>query len=147
MFTYYKLGPHVLELEPRPCVLGVSRPTVIKWLKQGWGDERNEVVGRMDADRRDVHAAAAHAHHRGAGGRGRQGVRRENHRARCVGHGEGSYRSLWSRLSQSYSYDIAPRSPMCQIKNEAMAMITPTADATTAPFFLSFSPTNRVAVK
>ena len=26
-------------------------------------------------------------------------------------------------------------------------MITPTADATTAPFFLSFSPTNRVAVK
>ena len=36
---------------------------------------------------------------------------------------------------------------MCQIKNEAMAMITPTADATTAPFFLSFSPTNRVAVK
>lgn len=50
-------------------------------------------------------------------------------------------------LSRSYSYDIAPRSPMCQIKNEAMAMITPTADATTAPFFLSFSPTNRVAVK
>ena len=40
-----------------------------------------------------------------------------------------------------------PKSPMCQIKNEAMAMITPTADATTAPFFLSFSPTNRVAVK
>ena len=36
---------------------------------------------------------------------------------------------------------------MCQIKNDAMAMITPTADATTAPFFLSFSPTNRVAVK
>ena len=29
MFTYYKLGPHVLELELRPCVLGVSRPTVI----------------------------------------------------------------------------------------------------------------------
>lgn len=49
MFTYYKLGPHVLELEPRPCVLGVSRPTVIKWLKQGWGNERNEVVRRMDA--------------------------------------------------------------------------------------------------
>lgn len=64
-----------------------------------------------------------------------------------VGHGEGSYRSLWSRLSWSYSYDIAPKSPMCQIKNEAMAMITHTADATTAPFFLSFSPTNRVAVK
>ena len=40
-----------------------------------------------------------------------------------------------------------PKSPMCQIKNEAMAMITPTADATTAPFFLSFSPKNRVAVK
>ena len=40
-----------------------------------------------------------------------------------------------SRLSRSYSYDIAPRSSMCQIKNEAMAMITPTADATTAPFF------------
>lgn len=39
MFTYYKLGHHVLELEPRPCVLGVSRPTVIKWLKQGWDDE------------------------------------------------------------------------------------------------------------
>ena len=55
--------------------------------------------------------------------------------------------AIWSRLSRSYSYDIAPRSPMCQIKNEAMAMITPTADATTAPFFLSFSPTNRVAVK
>lgn len=49
MFTYYKLWHHVLELEPRPCVLGVSRPTVIKWLKQGWGDERNEVVRRMDA--------------------------------------------------------------------------------------------------
>lgn len=56
-------------------------------------------------------------------------------------------RAIWSRLSRSYSYDIAPRSPMCQIKNEAMAVITPTADATTAPFFLSFSPTNRVAVK
>ncbi len=55
--------------------------------------------------------------------------------------------AIWSRLSRSYSYDIAPRSPMCQIKNEAMAMITPTADATTAPFFLSFSPSNRVAVK
>ena len=26
-------------------------------------------------------------------------------------------------------------------------MTTPTADAATAPFFLSFSPTNRVAVK
>lgn len=48
---------------------------------------------------------------------------------------------------RSHSYDIAPRSPMCQTKNEAMAMVTPTADATTAPFFLSFSPTNRVAVK
>lgn len=130
MFTYYKLGPHVLELELRPCVLGVSRPTVIKWLKPGWRDKRNEVVRRMDA-----------------GGRGRQGVRRGNHRARCVGHGEGSYRSLWSRLSRSYSYDIAPRSPMCQIKNDAMAMIKHTADAATAPFFLSFSPTNRVAVK
>lgn len=55
--------------------------------------------------------------------------------------------AIWSRLSRSYSYDIAPRSPMCQMKNEAMAMITPTADATTAPFFLSFSPSNRVAVK
>ena len=59
----------------------------------------------------------------------------------------GATRAIWSRLSRSYSYDIAPRSPMCQIKNEAMAVITPTADATTAPFFLSFSPTNRVAVK
>lgn len=49
MFTYYKLGPHVLELEPRLCVLGVSRPTVIKWLKPGWRDKRNEVVRRMDA--------------------------------------------------------------------------------------------------
>lgn len=39
MFTYYKLGPHVLELEQRPCVLGVSRPIVIKWLKPGWRDE------------------------------------------------------------------------------------------------------------
>ena len=56
-------------------------------------------------------------------------------------------RAIWPRISRSYSYDIAPRSPMCQIKNEAMAMITPTADAATAPFFLSFSPTNRVAVK
>ena len=55
--------------------------------------------------------------------------------------------AIWSRLSRSYSYDIAPRSPMCQIKNEAMAMIKHTADAATAPFFLSFSPTNRVAVK
>lgn len=36
---------------------------------------------------------------------------------------------------------------MCQIKNDAMAMIKHTADAATAPFFLSFSPTNRVAVK
>ena len=130
MFTHYKLGPHVLELELRPCVLGVSRPTVIKWLKPGWRDKRNEVVRRMDA-----------------GGRDRQGVRRGNHRARCVGHGEGSYRSLWSRLSRSYSYDIAPKSPMCQIKNDAMVMITHTADAATAPFFLSFSPTIRVAVK
>lgn len=49
MFTHYKLGPHVLELELRPCVLGVSRPTVIKWLKPGWRDKRNEVVRRMDA--------------------------------------------------------------------------------------------------
>ena len=49
MFTHYKLGPHVLELELRPCVLGVSRPTVIKWLKPGWLDKRNEVVRRMDA--------------------------------------------------------------------------------------------------
>lgn len=56
-------------------------------------------------------------------------------------------RAIWPRISRSYSYDIAPRSPMCPIKNEAMAMITPTADAATAPFFLSFSPTNRVAVK
>lgn len=56
-------------------------------------------------------------------------------------------RAIWSRLSRSYSYDIAPRSPMCQIKNDAMAMIKHTADAATAPFFLSFSPTNRVAVK
>lgn len=49
MFTHYKLGPHVLELKLRPCVLGVSRPTVIKWLKPGWRDKRNEVVRRMDA--------------------------------------------------------------------------------------------------
>ena len=35
MFTYYKLGPHVSELDQRPCVLGVSRPIVIKWLKPG----------------------------------------------------------------------------------------------------------------
>ena len=146
MLTYYKLGPHVLELEPRPCVLGVSRPTVIKWLKPGWRDEWDEVVRRMDAgsvtpirltDDEIAWAPEAVA----------VGVRRGNHRARCVGHGEGSYRSLWSRLSRSYSYDIAPKSPMCQIKNEAMAMTTHTADAATAPFFLSFSPTNRVAVK
>lgn len=44
MFTYYKLGTHGLELEPRPCVLGVSRPTVIKWLKPGWCDEWDEAV-------------------------------------------------------------------------------------------------------
>lgn len=44
MFTHYKLGPHVLELELRPYVLGVSRPTVIKWLKPGWRDKRNEAV-------------------------------------------------------------------------------------------------------
>lgn len=129
MFTYYKLGPHGLELEPRPCVLGVSRPTVIKWLKPGWCDEWDEVVRRMDAGN------VTPIRLTDAGGRDRQGVRRGNHRARCVGHGEGSYRSLWSRLSRSYSYDIAPKSPMCQIKNDAMAMITPTADATTAPFF------------
>ena len=49
MFTYYKLGSHVLELEPRPCVLGVLRPIVIKWLKPGWRDEWDEVVRRMDA--------------------------------------------------------------------------------------------------
>lgn len=49
MFTYYKPGSHVLELEPRPCVLGVLRPIVIKWLKPGWRDKRNEVVRRMDA--------------------------------------------------------------------------------------------------
>ncbi|GEM_PF-337365 len=66
---------------------------------------------------------------------------------RAVARADRATRAIWSRLSRSYSYDIAPRSPMCQIKNEAMAMITPTADATTAPFFLSFSPTNRVAVK
>ena len=130
MFTYYKLGPHVSELEQRPCVLGVSRPIVIKWLKPGWRDEWDEAVRRMDA-----------------GGRGRRGVRRGNHRARYVGHGEGSYRSLWPRLSRSYSYDIAPKSPMCQIKNDAMVMIKHTADAATAPFFLSFSPMIRVAVK
>lgn len=49
MLTYYKLGPHVLELEQRPCILGVSRPIVIKWLKPGWRDEWDEVVRRMDA--------------------------------------------------------------------------------------------------
>lgn len=49
MFTYYKLGSHVLELETRPCVLGVLRPIVIKWLKPGWRDEWDEVVRRMDA--------------------------------------------------------------------------------------------------
>ena len=54
MFTHYKLGPHVLELELRPYVLGVSRPTVIKWLKPGWRDKRNEVVRRMDADAVEV---------------------------------------------------------------------------------------------
>lgn len=66
---------------------------------------------------------------------------------RAVARADRATRAIWSRLSRSYSYDIAPRSPMRQIKNEAMAVTTPTADATTAPFFLSFSPTNRVAVK
>lgn len=66
---------------------------------------------------------------------------------RAVARADRATRAIWPRISRSYSYDIAPRSPMCQIKNEAMAMITPTADAATAPFFLSFSPTNRVAVK
>ena len=144
MFTHYKMGPHVLELELRPCVLGVSRPTVIKWLKPGWRDKRNEVVRRMDAGSVTPIRLTDDVD---AGGRDRQGVRRGNHRARCVGHGEGSYRSLWSRLSRSYSYDIAPKSPMCQIKNDAMVMIKHTADAATAPFFLSFSPMIRVAVK
>lgn len=32
-----------------PVLLGVSRPTVIKWLKPGWRDEWDEVVRRMDA--------------------------------------------------------------------------------------------------
>lgn len=54
---------------------------------------------------------------------------------RAVARADRATRAIWSRLSRSYSYDIAPRSPMCQIKNEVMAMITPTADATTAPFF------------
>lgn len=49
MLTYYKLVPYVLELDPRPRVLCVSRPTVIKWLKPGWRDEWDEVVRRMDA--------------------------------------------------------------------------------------------------
>lgn len=49
MFTYYKLGPRVLELEQRPCGLGVSRPIVIKWLKPGCRNEWDEVVRRMDA--------------------------------------------------------------------------------------------------
>lgn len=66
---------------------------------------------------------------------------------RAVARADRATRAIWSQLPRSYSYDIAPKSPMCQTKNEAMAMITPTADATTAPFFLSFSPTNRVAVK
>lgn len=66
---------------------------------------------------------------------------------RAVARADRATRAIWSRLSRSYSYDIAPKSPMCQIKNDAMAVITPTADATTAPFFLSFSPTIRVAVK
>lgn len=66
MFTYYKLGPHGLELEPRPCVLGVSRPTVIKWLKPGWCDEWDEVVRRMDAGK--SHPSAS----RTTGSRGRR---------------------------------------------------------------------------
>ena len=49
MFTYYKLGPRVLELEQRPCGLGVSRPIVIKWLKPGCRNEWDEVVRRIDA--------------------------------------------------------------------------------------------------
>ena len=93
MFTHYKLGPHVLELELRPCVLGVSRPTVIKWLKPGWRDKRNEVVRRMDAGSvtpirltDDEIAWTPEAVTVRASGGG-------NHRARYVGHGEGSYRS------------------------------------------------------
>ena len=79
----------------------------------------------------------------------RNGVKSESFLSnrRAVARADRATRAIWSWLSRSYSYDIAPRSPMCQIKNEAMAVITPTADATTAPFFLSFSPMNRVAVK
>jgi hypothetical protein len=49
MFTYYKLGPHVLKLEQRPCVLGVSHPIVIKWLKPGWRDEWDEIAWTPEA--------------------------------------------------------------------------------------------------
>lgn len=55
MFTYYKLGPHVLKLEQRPCVLGVSHPIVIKWLKPGWRDEWDEIVRRMRRRQRHTH--------------------------------------------------------------------------------------------
>lgn len=147
MFTHYKLGPHVLELELRPCVLGVSRPTVIKWLKPGWRDKRNEVVRRMDAGSvtpirltdDEIAWTPEAVTVRASGG--------EIIGLDTWGMAKVLTGSLWSRLSRPYSYDIAPKSPMCQIKNDAMAMIKHTADAATAPFFLSFSPTNRVAVK
>ena len=147
MFTHYKLGPHVLELELRPCVLGVSRPTVIKLLKPGWRDKRNEVVRRMDAvsltpirlTDDEIAWTPEAVTVRASGGE-------------IIGLDAWGMAKV---LTGAYGPDSPgriptispPKSPMCQIKNDAMAMITPTADATTAPFFLSFSPTNRVAVK
>ena len=147
MFTHYKLGPHVLELELRPCVLGVLRPTVIKWLKPGWRDKRNEVVRRMDAGSvtpirlTDDEIAWTP----------------EAVTVRASG-GEIIGLDTWGMakvLTGAYGPDspgriptISPlKSPMCQIKNDAMVMIKHTADAATAPFFLSFSPMIRVAVK
>ena len=114
-------------------LLGVSRPTVIKWLKPGWRDEWDEVVRRMDAGNvtpirltDDGIPWTPEAVAVGASG------------GKTIGSMRGAWRrflpELWSRLSRSYSYDIAPKSPMCQTKNEAMAMTTPTADATTTPF-------------
>lgn len=94
-------------------LLGVSRPTVIKWLKPGWRDEWDEVVRRMDAGNvtpirltDDGIPWTPEAVAVGASGGKIIGVD-------AGGHGEGSYRSLWSRLSRSYSYDIAPKITNC----------------------------------
>lgn len=128
-------------------LLGVSRPTVIKWLKPGWRDEWDEVVRRMDAGNvtpirltDDGIPWTPEAVAVGASGGKTIGVDAWGMAKVLTGaYGPGSPGRI-PTISP-------PKSPMCQTKNEAMAMTTPTADATTTPFFLSFSPANRVAVK